>query len=198
MTAVAVLVAFTGVFVTAVACPVVVTDAEAVVVAVCVSCALSTVLEAWSVAAFGLLTVAVTLSDVGVAAFAFPVFVAYAVSMVIEVGVFDACITVTGTWAPATVTFVVTPSLIDATVVSCPPVVTDAEVDIADGVVFFVSVVYTVLTIAASVAGAAVTDGVAGADVCGAVVLDPVVIALTVAVAIEASVIDADVTIAGF
>jgi hypothetical protein len=176
MTAITVMVAFTGVFITAVTCPVVVTFAMSIVVAVRVHGTFSTEFVSWSVAALVLLTVAVTLSDVDAAAFAFPVFVTDAVSVVVEVGVFNACVTVAGTWSPATVTFVVTPSLVDGAIVSCPPVITLTIVFTGVWVNSLVSVMYTVLTVTAIWTSTSVTDWVTWSHVVDTAIVDPVIV----------------------
>jgi hypothetical protein len=113
VTAITMMVAFTGVFITAVTCPVIVALTVTVVVAVRVHGTFSTEVFSWAVASMFLLTVAVTFSDVDATAFIRPVFVTDTVSVVVEVSVFNTLVTVTGTWSPATVTFVVTPSLVD-------------------------------------------------------------------------------------
>jgi len=184
MTAITVMVAFTGVFVTAVACPVVVTDAKSIVVAVRVHGTFGTEFVSWSVAAEFLLTVAVTLSDVETAAFAFPVFVTDAISVVVEVGVVNALVTVTGTWSPATVTFVVTPSLVDRAIISCPPVITLTVIFTGVWVNNLVSVMYTVLTVTAIWTSTSVTDWVTWSHVVDTAFVDPVIVTDTCSVII--------------
>lgn len=176
MTAITAMFTFTGVFVTAVTCPVVVTGTVSIVVTVRVHGTFGTEFFSWSVAAEFLLTVAVTWSDVDAAAFAFPVFVTDAISVVVEGGVVNACVTVTGTWSPAAVTFVVTPSLVDRAIVSCPPVVTLTVVFTGVCVNNYVSVMYTVLTVTAIWTSTSVTDWVTWSHVVDTAFVDPVIV----------------------
>lgn len=122
------MVTFTCVFVATISSPVVVTDAESVIVAVCVGRTLGTALISWCMAAVFLLAMTVTLSDVQMAALFLPVLVANTVTVVVEMSIIYALIAIASSWTPATVTFVVAPSLVRATVISTPPIVTYAVV----------------------------------------------------------------------
>jgi len=117
--------------------------------------------------------------------------------VVVEVGIVDAAIAIAGAWTPTAVTFVVTPSLVDAAVFSCPPVIADAVHGVARRVVYFVSVVYAVFTITALWSCAAVADRIACSYVGHTSVVDPVGETLTDTV-FELSVWHADITITGF
>jgi len=149
VTSIAVWVALACILGTAWACPVVVAFTESFVVSVCVRGTLGTVLMTWSVAhiRFAEIAEAVTVSDVIGATFTIPVFMAYAVSVVVEVGVLDAGIAIAGTWAEASVTFVVTEALEDVTLVTSPVVVAYAGPATCACVNFELSVVYTVFAI---------------------------------------------------
>lgn len=198
--AVTVWVTFAGVFVAAFASPVVVALAEAVEVAVSIVGALGAAFVVGSMASMFLLAETVAWSDVHSAALAFPVFVTHTVSVVVEVSILNALVAVAGAWAPAAFAFIVTPSLVDATVVSCPPVVTSAVFLVLTWpwVRDLASVVHAVLTVAAVRSSTSVTDRVAFAHVVDTSVINPVVVAdaCSVVVWVEVSVGYADVTVA--
>jgi hypothetical protein len=121
-------VALTGVLLTVVTSPVLVADTEPIIITMCIDHTSSTVLTVWAVTDLSLVRVAmgITRSDILNTVLSSPVLVADAVPMVVEVCILHTLLTVAVAWAEAAVTLVVTESLVDRTVISCPPVVTDA------------------------------------------------------------------------
>jgi hypothetical protein len=120
--------------------------------------------------------------------------------VVVEVGVFNTCVTVAGTWSPTSVTFVVTPSLVDRAIVSCPPVVTLTVVFTGVCVNNDVSVMYTVLTVTAIWTSTSITDWVTCSHPVDTSLVDPVVVTDTGSVIefIMVSMLNTDITVTCF
>jgi hypothetical protein len=128
------------------------------------------------------LTAGVAWSNIGQTVLSIPILVADTVSVVVKVCVLHTLLTVAVAWAVAAVTLVVTEALIDRTVISCPPVVTDTALTNTVVKSNEVSVMDTELTVTVLWAGTAVADWVTSTDVLNAGLAYPVVVTVAAGV----------------